>query len=181
MSYVLDALRKAEKDRRNQPDLGLHNLDQDDWNKPPDSNKSSPFNIWVVGILSSLVCISIVAFQFRPVVIEEAETETLIVSEQGLPIVVDVEPIADSINLLSESPAETIQPESGENLATRISKFRFEGNLYIEGNPAGSRVFIDGGAYKMGDALEGDIYLVDIGANSVTLSDGYDQIIQPLR
>lgn len=181
MSYVLDALRKAEKDRRNQPDLGLHNLDQDEWNKPPDSNKNSPFNMRAIWVLPCLVCISIVAFQFRPVVIEEVETTTSIASEQGLPIVVAEDPITDRVILLSESPAETIQTESGENLATRISKFRFEGNLYIEGNPTGSRVFIDGGAYKMGDALEGDIYLVAIDANSVTLSDGYDQIIQPLR
>ena len=80
-----------------------------------------------------------------------------------------------------EPSAETLQPEPVANLAARIAEFRFEGNLYIEGNPTGSRVFINGGAYKMGDALEGDIYLLDIGANSVTLSDGYDQVIQPLR
>jgi|MEHZ01.3.fsa_nt_MEHZ010981873.1_18 hypothetical protein len=184
MSYVLDALRKAEKDRRKQPDLGLHNLDQDEWNKPPDLNKSSASNMWIIWVLLILICVSIVAIQFRPVAIEEAETQTAI--ENDLQLIVIEEGSTTESRILLEEPsiepsAETLQPEPVANLAARIAEFRFEGNLYIEGNPTGSRVFINGGAYKMGDALEGDIYLLDIGANSVTLSDGYDQVIQPLR
>jgi|TARA_B110000483_G_scaffold226488_1_gene287269 hypothetical protein len=184
MSYVLDALRKAEKDRRKQPDLGLHNLDQDEWNKPPDLNKNSLSSIWIIWFLLILICVSIVGVQFRSVAIEEAETQTAI--ENDLQLIVVADDSATESRVFLEEPsiepsAETLQPEPVAKLAARITEFRFEGNLYIEGNPTANRVFINGGAYKMGDALEGDIYLLEIGANSVTLSDGYDQVIQPLR
>ncbi len=180
MSYVLDALRKAEKDRRNQTDVGLDNMNQEDWNRPPDIERGSSSKIWIFGALSVLICIAMVIFQYGPASSVEVEATAARPAEPQ-PMMIEEDPQRNRPTLVEADAPESEPQIPEQDLAARITAFQFEGNLYIESNRAASRVFINGGAYKIGDALQGEIYLVDIAANTVTLSDGYDQVIQRLR
>lgn len=192
MSYVLDALRKAEKDRRRQPSLGLKDDDQDSWIKPPDTKKRGRFGIGIFIIFGlccfALVVVLVAQFGAKDLPIsgrqaETAEEQTLSV-DNLVNINLQETPAASAI--LDLPDAERIQIEAlinnrGGSLAERIQNFRFEGSIHIEGNRSASRVFIDGASYQMGDTLDGDIYLLDIGAQSVTLSDGYEEVIHSLN
>lgn len=184
MSYVLDALKKAERERRRQPEMGLENLEQDDWVKPLEENRQprSKKSLWFLclglGVISAILIVALrpdssqkeIVTSYSPV----EESRSALTSDEGELALLEIpeEIIPDN---------SVLEVEASASLAELISEFRFEGSLYIEGNPEASRVFIDGQAYFVGDSLKDDVYISDISPDSVSLSNGYEQLIHPLR
>lgn len=184
MSYVLDALKKAERERRRQPEMGLDNLEQDDWIKPLEENQQSRSKktVWLLCLGLGVFSVILIAALRPGSSQEEIITTYSPVEERSSNLTSDESELA-----VLEIPEEIIpdnfvpEVEVSTSLAERISEFRFEGSLYIEGNPEASRVFIDGQTYFVGDTLKDDVYISDISPDSVTLSNAYEQLIHPLR
>ena len=187
MSYVLDALKKAERERRHQPDLGLDNLEQDDWINPNEaSNKPrSRGYLWIAAIcLCAMAVILWAGLRDQPSLkpMEDSVLEgSASISEAELN-----EVIPSEFDNSEESPqqfAESFEPELAPELSLDevVAQLRFEGSLYVDGDSETSRVFIDGNAYFIGDLILEDVYLLDITSNSAVLSNGYEQVIHSLR
>ena len=184
MSYVLDALKKAERERRRQPEMGLENLEQDDWIRPLEENQQSGSKktLWLLclglGVFSVILIVAL-----RPDSSQEEIITTYSPVEESRSNLTSDESELALLEIPEEIISENSVPEVevSVSLAEQISEFRFEGSLYIEGNLEASRVFINGQAYFVGDSLKNDVYISDISPDSVTLSNGYEQLIHPLR
>lgn len=184
MSYVLDALKKAEKERRHQTELGLDNLEQDDWVKPHES-KSPTRSIKPLGFfgifVGILVIISVANLTTEPEIVGELDTVSS--TEQSASQIIAISRQANSDERENPDIFEQSEPEIPQklDLESQINEFRFEGSLYIEGNLEASRVFVDGQAYFIGDVLKNEVYIKDITPDSVALSNGYEEVIRALR
>ncbi|MBT5331494.1 MAG: hypothetical protein HOL48_06925 [Porticoccaceae bacterium] len=184
MSYVLDALKKAERERHHQPELGMDNLEQDDWVKPLEPKNKPRLNklLWVTGI-SLCLLVSLVTVKFSVPPQDSQELLEPLIAEQSVlqNAVPDTQTNSDEESELVSH--ETLVTESVQDLslAELLQEFRFEGSLYIEGDPQASRVFIDGQAYFVGQILRNDVYIKDITLDSVIISNGYEEAARILR
>ena len=133
MSYVLDALKKAERERRRQPELGLENLEQDDWIKPLEENRESRSKNTLLALcfglaLGIFTVILVVALKPNSSQ-EEILTDYSSVEEIRSDLVPDAVELAlpdVSEQVFFSSPPAQIEPKS--SLSELIEGFRFEGS-----------------------------------------------------
>jgi hypothetical protein len=181
MSYVLDALKKAERERRRQPELGLDNLEQEDWVRPSSSERQ-PRSTKLLWLAALILCLS-VGFLTLKFTLSSVDNQELPLSAISPPQNIDFASEPEVIQILVEEKIEPSEPEIPEvfDLEVLVDGLRIEGSMYLEGNPQASRVFIEGQAYFVGDQLKNDVYIKDITPDSVVLSNGYDEVIRNLR
>lgn len=164
MSYILGALKKADRERRRESEVRIADWDQDAWNDPTPADNTSR---WLIGLAAAglilvLAISGFVAFrvletvpQSQPLAaVEDASPDTspdfsaadiAANEEQQLPVsAVDQRVEEGSF----ERAADVPKPES-EGLP------EFSGHLYFPGNPAMSRVFANSSSYREGELIDG--------------------------
>lgn len=201
MSYVLDALRKAEQDRapkKNSSEIDVENVD---WNAPPEKN---PRNSIPFGIFAGILLLIILLFLFNGFFINKqagsfnTEIERSNVSNESLGVTteldieLDIEPDTVTEAVLLDNPLDTSLDNAQEaqvfddvipvnSLQSRIDALEFEGSLFSPSDKSLSRIFISGASYRTGDSIENDLYedglyILDIQEHIVVFSDGFDQL-----
>lgn len=184
MSYVLDALKKAERERRHQPELGMDNLGQEDWIKPVEPENGNRPGISVLLITFSLCLLAVILTVTLSITREDPQgiPESSVVEQTLSQTPVPVPPI---LTIEELEAANSVNSESGSvpnvSLAEFLQELRFEGSLYMEDYPEASRVFIDGQAYFVGQTIKEGVYIKGISLDSVVISDGYEEVIRSLR
>lgn len=196
MSYVLDALRKAEQDRAPKQNSSEANLENTDWNAPPEKNNRSYFPL---KIFAGIVLLIVLFFLFGSLFINkntanfEAEKELSNENSDGAitgsitDLDTAIKPDISTNTIVLGSPVSDFSQDFQElqevdpvvpvnNLQSRIDTLEFEGSLFSPSNSNLSRIFISGDSYRIGDSIEDDLYIVDIQESIVVFSDGFDQI-----
>ena len=199
MSYVLDALRKAEQDRAPKQNSSEANLENTDWNAPPEKNNRSYFPL---KIFAGIVLLIVLFFLFGSLFINkntanfEAEKELSNENSDGAitgsitDLDTAIKPDISTNTIVLGSPVSDFSQDFQElqelqevdpvvpvnNLQSRIDALEFEGSLFSPSNSNLSRIFISGDSYRIGDSIEDDLYIVDIQESIVVFSDGFDQI-----
>lgn len=191
MSFILDALRKSESDRRREATPGLAHL-------PPATPRShAPAWVWVVMsvLIVGLVGIAALWWQstrtasqtelVRPDVAIEPSRPTAPASGAG------ADPRASSTPGTSTRPADPVPAESGagsEGLPT-VAEIRASGvplpelnlQLISYSEDAAQRfVFINGFRYGQGQRVQNGPLIVSISADSIVLrQQGRDFVLTP--
>ena len=198
----MDALRKAERDRapkKNTPnDIYQESVD---WTAPPEKSRNLPIPLILFGITFLIVLFFVVQSRMTNTasniaVIEDSPvSETLVLSSIQDPtstpvsnsdpaqVSVSASPPPESIVLLDNQQNALSSPEplQANDLQSRIDNLVFEGSLFSPSDSALSRIFIAGNSYRIGDAVEDSLYILDIQESIVVFSDGIEQIEHPIR
>jgi len=157
MSYILSALEKADKERRKKRGLTLEGLS--DSATEIESSPSGYSRVLTVTLVV-VACLIIASLLWR--------------APPGQPA--QVEPDAASVVATNEvAPAEVSSvPAPVEIAPTEIlpAKLEVEGIIFIEDQPARSRVFIGGKGYRQGDLYQDNVRVQSIAETALTLSSG---------
>jgi len=177
MSYILRALKKAERDRRRDRPANLDTWNQEDWN-PPDSAPRPPLKGWALlatGLVALLLTLGWLGYQLGtpspPPASEQTETPTLNRPTKTTTPTPNTPPDANAPTTpntpLNTPPTATANPT--ESATDPAPLPRFTGHMYFAENPALNRVFANGKSYRQGDQLAG--YRIEsIGKNEVILT-----------
>jgi len=196
MSYILGALKKAEKDRKHDKTVNLENWDQEDWSRPKEFGSDSNTMLFV--ILFSWLVYKVLIMPNQTVLsptvseIEQVDPVRMEVidasSDDVIPVYVEPEnteiplktsPLiqralvkeASKPKVVSNSakPIEPTKRETNQPSVVRPELPKFSGHIYFPNNDRLSRVFSGPNSYREGDEVEG--YLVErIGEGGVVLS-----------
>ena len=164
MSYILGALKKAEKERKSDKPLDFDNWDKQEWTTPSESNSGSYLLVYVSGAVLVLMLVLLcwlaykVVIKPEPVYVPEANHQAAETTQQVAPAkVIDVsEEEVQSVSEASQpEPVQSVQPEPG----SRPALPSFSGHIYFSNNKSLSRVFSGADAYREGQEVGG--YLVE--------------------
>ena len=183
MSYILGALKKAEKERKSDKPLDFDNWDKQEWSTPSESSAGSYLLVYVSGavlvLMLALLCWLAykVVIKPEPVYVPEANHQAAETTQQVAPAkVIDVseeevqtvytEPednLAPASSVVSQPVREASQPEPVQSVqpepASRPALPSFSGHIYFSNNKSLSRVFSGADAYREGQEVGG--YLVE--------------------
>lgn len=155
MSYILSALEKADKERRKKKGLSFETL-SDSQAEFTSSRTHSRYSalVWVLG---GLMVVGLVWWLLPEQVAqrEPAQADPSGIEEQREPAA-----RANVEDAVAQAEPVSVLPE----------RLDVEGIVYIEDQPAMSRVFIQGKGYREGEYYQGDIRIFSIGETAITLS-----------
>lgn len=212
MSYVLDALRRAEKDRSRSPEPSLDNADTPDWTAPPEPQRFS--RLPLISLVAACILLSILllvySFSRPPAELVVSSTSSQ-ASQSDVQQQLQAQPEPPSI---SPSPGQALPDENHsensevpirleadvfrENISAsnrvstvgsradiadqpsfrqRVESMSFQGGLFNPQDSSKSYVFRGESAFRVGDALEENVYLLDISEDYLVISDGYEEVI----
>jgi hypothetical protein len=157
MSYILAALEKADKERRKKRGLTLDGLsDTGTELKSAPSGYSRMLKV-SFGVVACLIIVSLL-WRVSPGQLAQMESDagSLATTSENSPVEVSSMPVT------AEAESTTILP----------ARLDVEGIIFIEDQPARSRVFIGGKGYRQGDLYQDDIRVLSIAESALTLSNG---------
>lgn len=192
MSYILGALKKADRERRRASEVKIADWDQDAWEDPTPVDHTAR---WLIGsVVAGLVVVSSV-FGFVAYQVLEAVPQDSSISVEGNTLAMrDLEdvPVSERSTVIDQQ--ETFMEEPVEESADQVELQRqgqeppvtdgalpeFSGHLYFPGNPGMSRVFANSSSYKEGEIVNG--YRIEqIGEQMLMLSKDGEQVRINLR
>jgi hypothetical protein len=152
MSYILDALKKAERDRLREDPKELDDFASSNWDPYYQPSKSD-----FPKYLFFLVCAIIVLGSW---VIYSGITN-LPQPEQSPEVATTAPPAMEPV----ESPMKIEQPPS-------LPDLQISGHMFIADGSASNRLFANGRSFREGDMLDTQWRLVAIGVESFSISAG---------
>jgi len=177
MSYILNALKKAEHDRKRDESEDLDDFVSAGWDpyqQPKKSADSYKLAIIIV-VIAAVLFVGFYSLSFGPqqsVKILEAEA----VTEQGVeqPIAPENKPVITEI---------TEEPVAEEPLveALKLPEVTIAGHIYIRSGSAKNRIFIGDKTYYVGDSIDGDWIIESINFDSLGIRSGALSSELPLR
>ena len=183
MSYILGALKKAEKERKSDKPLDFDNWDKQEWSTPSESSAGSYLLVYVSGavlvLMLALLCWLAYKVVIKPALVnmpeanhrldetgQQAVSAGLIdVSEEAIqPVHIEPEDSPAPASPIVRQPARAIrQPEPAQiaqpEPASRSVFPRFSGHIYFANNKSLSRVFSGADTYREGQQVGG--YLIE--------------------
>lgn len=170
MSYILGALKKAEKDRRRERSLDLNDWDQESWDNPAAKSQDNHLLLWIMMVTLLLLVLMIGWLAFK--VMGDQHTPSVQTSSsaiyeapvrQALPAPSTPQRQTEDFN---ERPrAQVNQPTAAsqdlEVVASTPTESLpdFTGHIFFAGNSQLSRVFSGSVSYREGDTVSG--YLIE--------------------
>lgn len=169
MSYILGALKKAEKERRRDRGLDLNDWDQDSWNQAGQSGSQNSLLLWMVSATLLVVLVIFAWLAYRIIGASPQTTSTQApVIESASPVVeviskeidqeskesIRVEPteIVPVIIEVNEAALEPGNADYGAQADEAVLP-EFSGHIYFPGNSSLSRVFSGADSYREGDLI----------------------------
>ena len=166
MSYILDALKKAQKDRAREGDIDFEDITGIAWDsieskiERPGLAGNLIFSIIVVALLTSFVYFIYNIKSIEPV----------------FPLDKDYSELEDRKSFRSKVPKEDEASESRRQGITenfeRAPNISVTGSIYIGEGASGNKIFIGDRAYREGDIIDDHWVLFHIGAQAIELRAG---------
>ena len=166
MSYILNALKKAERDRLREDPRELDDFASPSWDPYEQSMPSNRLrNSLIIGTIALLAMALIavaVGYLDRP----------SLSSSQQLPVPPrEVEAESTRINL-TPPPARIEEPEPSGQLSAEIPPLTISGHMYFaEGSPS-NRLFANDQSYRENDEIANGWVLVNIGLQGIEIRSG---------
>ena len=166
MSYILDALKKAQHDRVRENVIDVEDLTGVVWDSMELKTKRNGFTAALIILITALALIVSVVYFFY----EKKSIEHGLMSE------------ADNIELhKSELSNSQGREENGisvtgldgidENFG-RVSEIAVTGSIYMGNGASGNKIFIGDREYREGDVISGQWMLFHIGPQAIELRSG---------
>jgi hypothetical protein len=185
MSYILNALKKAEHDRKRDESEDLDDFVSAGWDpyqEPPKRVASYKLAIIIVAI-AALLFVGFYSLNFGPqqsaeVLDTEAPTEQGVeqVPEQGVKQQVAPENQPAIEEFVEEPVAEELVVEE-----LQLPEVTIAGHIYIRSGSVKNRIFIGDKTYYVGDSIDGDWVIESINFDSLSISSGALSSELPLR
>ena len=185
MSYILNALKKAEHDRKREEPEDLDDFVSAGWDPYQEAPKSSAGYKWAIIIvaISTLLFVGFYSLNSGPqqsveVLETEAVTEQVVeqISEKGAEQPVTIENQSVIQEFVKEPVAEELLVEE-----LQLPEVTIAGHIYIRSGSAKNRIFIGEQTYYVGDTIDGDWVIESINFDSLGIRSGAFSSELPLR
>jgi hypothetical protein len=176
MSYILNALKKAERDRKREEAEDLDDFVGAGWDpyqEPVKSNASYTVAAIIV-LVAALLFYGFHNLTNRPVV-SDAET----VSEN--PIEKQVGTQEEPLETQPVKQVEKLPQEEPVSEELRLPEVTIAGHIYIRSGSSKNRIFIGEKTYYVGDTIDGDWVIESINFDSLSIRSGALSSELPLR
>ena len=170
MSYILDALKKAQHDRVRENVIDVEDLTGVVWDSMELKKERKGFTGVVVILITALALIaSVVYFLYEKKSIEhglksEADNFELYKSE-----------LSNSQVHEENGISETSLDGMGKNFE-RVPEIAVTGSIYMGNGASGNKIFIGDTEYREGDLISGQWVLLNIGLQAIELRSG-DRVV----
>jgi len=163
MSYILNALKKAERDRLREDPADLDDLVSPKWD-PYQQRAGS--NGWRYAAVVTVVALLLLAVNLyiNPPWSQPPSVPQAVKPELQVPV---PQPVADKAPL-DPVPQLSPPPES----VAGIPQLAITGHMFFTEGSASNRLFANNLSYREGDSIEGDWMLVKIGAEGFEIRSG---------
>ena len=157
MSYILGALKKAEKDRRRERSLDLNDWDQENWDNPAAKTKENHLLLWFVMIIL-LLLILIIGWLAYQVMGQGSGANLAQDSQPQYQAQLQSSPVTSqppSTQVRESQNTQIVQTVQSASVAVSQELPEFTGHIYFAGNSHLSRVFAGSITYREGDLVSG--------------------------
>ena len=166
MSYILDALKKAQQDRAREGDIAFEDITNSTWDSiESDSGRPDLAVIIVFSITILALLISVVYF------IYERDSIELDFSSDKDYSRLDESMSRNEKVLEEKATLETSRDSIGEDLK-RAPDISITGSIYMSDGAPGNKIFIGDRAYREGDLIYEHWVLFLIGEQTIELRSG---------
>lgn len=204
MSYILGALKKAEKERKRDRSLNLEDWDQEEWNKPKEPSITNNLMLYLVLAMLMFVLIIFSWLAYRILITPNQATYSDASTEQAGSAQIDTREVEQKERIESDqiidassdevvpvyvdSPSDTQATSVTENSRQSASPQKssssaelpeFSGHIYFPNNARLSRVFSGSNAYRE-DEMVGGYRVEEIREGEVLLSLGGKEFVVEL-
>lgn len=172
MSYILDALKKAERDRLREDPKELDDFASSNW----DPYQQAPQSHWPRTIIL-LFCV--VAVVIGLVIYSGLLARPQIPVQQPLVEVAPPTPVSQPI--ATPSAPEPAPATSTELQTLPLPELQISGHMYMAEGSASNRLFANGGSFRQGDMLDKHWTLTAVGVEGIEISAGQRREFLPFR
>ena len=176
MSYILNALKKAERDRKRDESEDLDDLVGAGWDpyqEPVKSNASYRVAA-IMMLIAGLLFYSFYNLTNKSVV---GDIESVLENPIEMPVRDQEEPLeTQPVKQVEKLPQE--EPVSEE---LRLPEVTIAGHIYIRSGSPKNRIFIADKTYYVGDTIDGDWVIESINFDSLSIRSGALSSELPLR
>lgn len=180
MSYILNALKKAEHDRKREEPEDLDDFVSAGWDpyqEAPKSGASYKLAVIIVAI-AALLFVGFYSLNSGPQQAVEVVEEVL--GEQIAEQVVEQSFEQQVAPVLEEFVEEAIAEEPVEE-ELQLPEVTIAGHIYIRSGSAKNRIFIGDKTYYVGDSIDGNWVIESINFDSLGIRSGALSSELPLR
>lgn len=184
MSYILNALKKAEHDRKREEPEDLDDFVSAGWDPYQEAPKSGASYKLAVIIVAIAALLFVGFYSLNPGPQQAVEVVEEVVSEQV------AEQIAEQVveqsfeqqvaPVLEEFVEEAIADEPVEE-ELQLPEVTIAGHIYIRSGSAKNRIFIGDKTYYVGDSIDGNWVIESINFDSLGIRSGALSSELPLR
>lgn len=181
MSYILDALRKAERERHREDASDIDDLTGAAWDPYQASKPARPSWVLLGFLIAVFLLVLFLAIAFYQNV---GGSSARVVQDSAPPAAVKSasDTAAKSGSLYNErkmAPADASEPVRSDteadyppNAVPSAPKMAIAGSLYIRDGASSNRLFVGDNAFKVGDKVDAQWTLQSIGIEGVELRSG---------
>ena len=164
MSYILDALKKAERDRLRDDPQRLDDFTSAAWDpyQPIRTKKSASKAMVVLVIIAACLLFAFYSTGgFRLFHSQDKTTDDL-----SLDLSIDKQKTTEKIKVEAERSSELpVEIEVEANQVVLEPDFLIAGHMFIKQASSSNRLFIGDSSYKVGDMLDTNLMLIAINAD----------------
>jgi hypothetical protein len=176
MSYILNALKKAEHDRKREEPEDLDDFVSAGWDPYQEAPKSGASYKLAVIIVAIAALLFVGFYSLNPGLQQAVEVVEEVVSDQL------AEPSVEQqvAPVLEEFVEEAIADEPAEE-ELQLPEVTIAGHIYIRSGSAKNRIFIGDKTYYVGDSIDGNWVIESINFDSLGIRSGALSSELPLR
>lgn len=173
MSYILNALKKAERDRLREDPQDLNDFASAHWDPYQSPPKATGPGRWLVAgvlLLLGLVVGGFLSGQWMQYVPANQTTIATPLISEFVPEVIET-PVTQN-EIRAEGTANISEAHTSAPTAETIPDFRVAGHMFINEGSSSNRLFIGDRGLREGDALDKTWTLVSINPDNFVIRDG---------
>jgi len=171
MSYILDALKKAQHDRVRENVIDVEDLTSVVWDSMELKKKRRGSTGFLVILITALALIvSVVYFFYKKNSIEHG-----LMSEADN-FELDKSELSDSQGSEENGISQTSLDVIDENFG-RVPEIAVTGSIYMGNGALGNKIFIEDREYREGDVISGQWMLFHIGPQAIELRSGDNTVL----
>ena len=164
MSYILDALKKAERDRLREDPKELDDFASSNWDPYQQPSKSDlPRHLFFLAVL--LLVLGGLFIYSRMLNLPQPSVDTVPVKQ-------------DLVSAQLAPPAAV--PASAEK-PLRLPQLQISGHMYIDEGSASNRLFANGRSFRPGDKIDEHWTLINIGVEGIEINAAERSEVLPYR
>ena len=194
MSYILNALKKAERDRMREEPQDLDDFVGADWD-PYQVEKSSNSEYKLAAAIAFVAALLFFAFYSltgteidQPVVdsqvnqvVPRLEVETIAAKTAKVESIETADPVQQPTVQADDAPANSEPAAALVEEELQLPQVTIAGHIYIRSGSPKNRIFVGDTAYYVGDRIEGEWIIEAINFDSLSIRSGNLRSELPLR